>query len=162
MNNINKNLKNIELFVNNNISNNEDKIICNYLINNLQNKINYYIIENNDELIQNNINTEIKKQNFVENSISENKDDNKSDNVSGNKDDNESENVSENKDDNKLNDNKTKLSFIEERINDINNKFLLYMQNKEQIDKILNDFYFQISNNNLLENLSSIYNIQDE
>ena len=158
MNNINENLKNIELFINNNISNNEDKIICNYLINNLQNKINYYIIENNDELIQNNINTEIKKQNFVENKISGNKDDNESDNVNENKDDNESDN----KDEKKLNDNKTKLSFIEERINDINNKFLLYMQNKEQIDKILNDFYFQISNNNLLENLSSIYNIQDE
>ena len=36
------------------------------------------------------------------------------------------------------------------------------MQNKEQIEQIMNDFYFQISNNNLLENLSSIYNIQDE
>ena len=71
MNNINENLKNIELFINNNISNNEDKIICNYLLNNLQNKINYYIIENNNELIQNNINTEIKKQNFVEEKISE-------------------------------------------------------------------------------------------
>jgi hypothetical protein len=113
MNNIKENFDNIELFINNNIINNDDKIICNFLLNNLQNKINCYIIESNNESLQNN--TEMKKQNF-----------------------------------------------IEERINDINNKFILYMQNKTEIENILNDFYYQISNNDLLENLISIYNINNE
>ena len=107
MNNIKEDFNNIELFIKNNIKKEEDKIICDYLLNNLQNKINNYIIENNDP-------EEIKNK------------------------------------------------FIEERINNINNKFILFMENKNNIDNILNDIYYQISNIDLLENLIGIYNINNE
>tara|TARA_B100001964_G_C13878731_1_gene441985 strand:- start:45 stop:479 length:435 start_codon:yes stop_codon:yes gene_type:complete len=141
--NINNNLDNIRNFINT-INDEKIKTKCSYLLNKLSKNINKYTIENN-------INEDV---DIDTNILNENKDENNKEK--------KDENNKEKKDENKLKDTKNKLSFIEERINDINNKFILYMQNKEQIEQIMNDFYFQISNNNLLENLSSIYNIQDE
>ena len=141
--NINNNLDNIRNFINT-INDEKIKTKCSYLLNKLSKNINKYTIENN-------INEDV---DIDTNILNENKDENNKEK--------KDENNKEKKDETKLKDTKNKLSFIEERINDINNKFILYMQNKEQIEQIMNDFYFQISNNNLLENLSSIYNIQDE